>query len=138
LKILPSATIGRLGAIIRKHKRRLAARGKDIETGNRGLSAIARADQRTKNLYEATSLVSRGLEGAWPRPREWNLGALPAKPGSRAAERQAARNFPICATAGTNRAGRGRHRVSCFAWKNICSGKKPNPDDMARLGRLAP
>ena len=59
---LPGATIGRLGAIVRKHKRRLAARGKTLKLVIVDYLQLLAPDHRAKNLYEATSMVSRGLK----------------------------------------------------------------------------
>jgi len=59
---LPGASISRLSAIVRKHKRRLAARGKILKLVIVDYLQLLAPDYRTKNLYEATSLVSRGLK----------------------------------------------------------------------------
>jgi replicative DNA helicase len=59
---LPSATVARLGAIVRKHKRRLAARGKSLKLVVVDYLQLLAPDRRGKNLYEETSMVSRGLK----------------------------------------------------------------------------
>lgn len=59
---LPSATVGRLAAIVRKHKRRLAARGKTLKLVIVDYLQLLSPDRRCKSLYEETSMVSRGLK----------------------------------------------------------------------------
>lgn len=59
---LPASTVGHLGAIVRRHKRRLAARGKQLRLVIVDYLQLLAPDGRAKNLYEATSLVSRGLK----------------------------------------------------------------------------
>lgn len=59
---LPSATVSRLGSIVRKHKRRLAARGKTLKLVIVDYLQLLSPDRRGKSLYEETSMVSRGLK----------------------------------------------------------------------------
>ena len=59
---LPSATVARLAAIVRKHKRRLAARGKILKLVIVDYLQLLSPDRRGKSLYEETSMVSRGLK----------------------------------------------------------------------------
>ena len=59
---LPAATVARLGAIVRKHKRRLAARDKTLRLVIVDYLQLLAPDHRTRSLYEATSLISRGLK----------------------------------------------------------------------------
>ena len=75
---LPSATIGRLCAIVRKHKRRLTARGKTFKLVIVDYLQLLAPDQRAKNLYEATSLVSRGLKALAKAEGRWRAGGVPA------------------------------------------------------------
>jgi replicative DNA helicase len=59
---LPSATTGRLAAIVRRHKRRLAARGKSLRLVIVDYLQLLSPDRRGKSLYEDTSAVSRALK----------------------------------------------------------------------------
>ena len=59
---LPGATVMRAAALVRKHKRRLAARGKQLKLVVVDYLQLLSPDYRAKNLYEATSMVSRGLK----------------------------------------------------------------------------
>jgi replicative DNA helicase len=59
---LPHATVSRLAAIVRKHKRRLAARDKTLKLVIVDYLQLLAPDRRGKNLYEETSMVSRGLK----------------------------------------------------------------------------
>ncbi|PYJ10775.1 MAG: replicative DNA helicase [Verrucomicrobia bacterium] len=59
---LPSATVGRLGAIVRKHKRRLAARGKVLRLVIVDYLQLLQPDRPQKSLYESISMVSRSLK----------------------------------------------------------------------------
>jgi replicative DNA helicase len=59
---LPGSTLGRAAAIVRKHKRRLAARGKTLKLVVVDYLQLLSPDRPAKNLYEATSMVSRGLK----------------------------------------------------------------------------
>lgn len=83
---LPGATVSRAAAIVRKHKRRLAARGKQLRLVVVDYLQLLAPDYRTKNLYEATSLVSRGLKGL---AKAEDVGVLALCQLSREVERRA-------------------------------------------------
>ncbi|ODU22764.1 MAG: hypothetical protein ABS87_00940 [Sphingomonas sp. SCN 67-18] len=55
-------TIGRIGMIVRRHKRRMAARGVSLDLVIVDYLQLVHPDQRTRSNYEAVSEVSRGLK----------------------------------------------------------------------------
>jgi replicative DNA helicase len=57
-----SVQIGRLGMIVRRHARRMAAQGKKLELVIVDYLQLVRPDHRTSSAYEAVSEVSRGLK----------------------------------------------------------------------------
>ena len=59
---LPTATIGRLAGIVRRQKRRFAARGKALKLVVVDYLQLVRPNQRGKNRYEDVGEVSRGLK----------------------------------------------------------------------------
>jgi replicative DNA helicase len=59
---LPTATIGRLASIVRRQKRRFAARGQSLALVIVDYLQLVRPNQREKNRYEAIGAVSQGLK----------------------------------------------------------------------------
>lgn len=57
-----SVQIGRLGMIVRRHARRMAAQGQKLELVIVDYLQLVRPDHRTSSAYEAVSEVSRGLK----------------------------------------------------------------------------
>lgn len=57
-----SLTIGRLGMLVRRHARRMAARGHKLELVVVDYLQLLSPDGRNKSAYEAVSEVSRGLK----------------------------------------------------------------------------
>jgi replicative DNA helicase len=57
-----SIQIGRLGMMVRRHARRMAAKGQKLELVIVDYLQLVRPDHRTPSAYEAVSEVSRGLK----------------------------------------------------------------------------
>lgn len=57
-----SITIGRLGMMVRRHARRMAAAGQKLELVVVDYLQLVEPDQRMRSNYEAVSAVSRGLK----------------------------------------------------------------------------
>lgn len=55
-------TIGRLGMMVRRHKRRMAARGIDLKLVIVDYLQLVSADNKGRSQYEAVSEVSRGMK----------------------------------------------------------------------------
>lgn len=57
-----SASLARLGGLVRRHKRRMAAKGHKLELVIVDYLQLVRPDHKTSGLYEAVTEVSRGLK----------------------------------------------------------------------------
>jgi replicative DNA helicase len=126
---LPAATIGRLGAIIRKHKRRLAARGKELKLAIVDYLQLLAPDHRAKNLYEATSLVSRGLKGI---AKAEGIGILALCQLSREVERRNDKRPQLSDLRDSGQIEQDADAiVFLLRMEEYLQREEPNPDDMA-------
>ena len=122
------ATTGRLAAIVRKHKRRLAARGKLLRLVIVDYLQLLSPDRPGKNIYEDTTRVSRALKAL---AKSEGVGVLALCQLSREVER---RNDKRPTTSDLRDSGQIEQDADaiCFLLRReeYLQREEPNPDSL--------